>query len=57
MTQNDNDLIYKAWKLNPINWSHISDLIKQADTQEAKDMLHSIENNLYHREEYSADLL
>lgn len=57
MTENDRMLIEKAEKLSYIDWALSAQYEKQADTQEAKTILHTITNRLYHTEEYWAGLL
>lgn len=57
MTSKDLDLLSKAEKLNPSEWS-LADLYeKQADSELAKMKLRNISSRLYHREEASADII
>lgn len=57
MTEKDIELIKKAKKLQSIDWAISVQYEKEADTEEAKDILHSISNQLYHTEEYWAGLI
>ncbi len=57
MNSKDLDLLSKAEKLNPSEWS-LADLYeKQADSELAKMKLRNISSRLYHREEASADII
>lgn len=57
MTEKDKELIEKASKMHYTEWSEVSDMEEQAESEEAKAKLHSIATTLYHREEYHAGLL
>lgn len=56
MTEKDKELIEKANKLNFIDWSYVEKWSKEADTEEAREILHSISNRLYHTEEYFSNV-
>lgn len=56
MTSKDIELIKMAEKLTSIDWSYAENWCKEADTEEAKSILHSIANRLYHTEEYYSNL-
>ena len=56
MTEKDKELIEKADKLNFIDWSYAEEWSKKADTEEARKILHSIANRLYHTEEYFSNI-
>ena len=53
MTTKDKELIEKANKLHYTEWDKINE--DDAETPEAKEILHRIIMNLYHREEYSVN--
>lgn len=57
MTDKDKELISKAERLNYIDWYRAEDMANEADTDEAKIELHHIAMDLYHLEEYYADIL
>jgi hypothetical protein len=57
MTEKDNELIDSAAKLKAIDWSLVSALEEQAESDEAKRILHNRQVFLYRKEEYSAGLL
>lgn len=57
MTENDRELIRKAWDINCIYWSTIDELMEQADTPEAKEQLRVIRSFKYHMEEASCGTL
>lgn len=57
MSENDKRLIEQARDIDYIDWYKISGLIEQAESEEAKERLHSIHSSKYHTEEYYAGLL
>lgn len=57
MSEKDKSLIEQARKTSYIEWYLISDLIEQAESREAKEMLHSIQSSKYHTEEYYTGVL
>lgn len=57
MSEKDKSLIEQARKTSYIEWYLISDLIEQAESREAKEMLHSIQSSKYHTEEYYTGIL
>lgn len=57
MSENDKRLIEQARDIDYIDWYKISGLIEQAESEEAKERLHSIQSSKYHTEEYYAGLL
>lgn len=52
MTDKDKMLIEKARKISYTEWGYIDAMIEEADTEEAKQILHSIQGYKYHTEEY-----
>ena len=57
MTDKDKKLIEKALQYGFTGWGEVLDLAEQADTDEARNELHSIAMSLYHREEAAAGCL
>ena len=57
MSEKDKSLIEQARKTSYIEWYLISDLIEQAESREAKEMLHNIQSSKYHTEEYYTGIL
>ena len=57
MTAKDITLIKEAEKYSYMDWHKVMDLIKLADTDEARRRLDNIATHLYHTEEYYAGLL
>jgi hypothetical protein len=57
MTEKDKDLINKAFELRASEWDLVSKLEEQAESDEAKKILHNREMYLYHKEEYISGLL
>lgn len=57
MTQKDSKLIEAANKVHYIDWCKVSDMEKEAESDEAKRILHNIASSLYHQEEWSVGLL
>lgn len=57
MTDKDKKLIEKARRTHYIDWHLVCDMEEQADTEEAREILHRIACSLYHREEYYVGLL
>lgn len=57
MTDKDKMLIEKAREVSCIDWYTIDELIEQAESNEAKEWLHSIQSSKYHTEEYHAGIL
>lgn len=57
MSEKDKSLIAQARATSYIKWYLIADLIEQAESQEAKETLHSIQSSKYHTEEYYAGIL
>ena len=53
MTTKDKELIERANKLHWSEWDKINE--DEAETPEAKEILHRIMMTLYHREEYSVN--
>ena len=53
MTTKDKELIERANNLHYTEWNMINE--DEAETPEAKEILHRIMMNLYHREEYSVN--
>ena len=56
MTEKDKNLIARARRLPPSYWGDIDGLIEQADTDEAKDALRTIQKAMHHAEEYTCGL-
>jgi len=56
MGVNDLKLIQAARGVDPIDWSDINDLIAQAQSDEAKEVLELIKNIKYRKEEYESGL-
>ena len=54
MTEKDFELIERAKNIPYTHWYDIEDLEKEADTEEAREQLHSILSYKYHTEEYYA---
>lgn len=57
MTQKDLQLIEEAKKLSYIDWYAVSKMEDEAETQQAKEILHSITMRLYHLEEAACGCL
>lgn len=57
MTQRDKQLIDKASHLHAVDWFMVVDMEKEAESDEAKQILHDRATHLYHVEEYYAGLL
>lgn len=57
MTDKDKDLIREAESLSYSQWYIASDLAKQTDTSEARDVIAHIAAYLYHLDEYYAGML
>lgn len=57
MTDKDKMLIEKAREVSYIDWYTIDELIEQAESNEAKEWLHSIKSSKHHTEEYHAGIL
>lgn len=57
MTEKDKRLIEEARNVSYTEWYLVGDMMKEADTEEAKKILHSIESSKYHTEEYYAGCL
>lgn len=55
LTENDKKLISEAEKLHYIDWGLID--LDKTDTEEGRKKLGSIRSRLYHKEEYSSNLL
>lgn len=53
MTQKDIELIKKAQEIDYMEWYLVSNMIKEAESAEAKEQLHIISSKLYHEEETS----
>ena len=51
MTEKDKQLIEKAELIPCTEWYEVGNLIPQAESEEAKEWLNSIENRKYHQEE------
>ncbi|MCZ2855458.1 MAG: hypothetical protein O2U62_00020 [Candidatus Bathyarchaeota archaeon] len=56
MTEKDRSLIARARRLPPSYWGDIDSLIEQADTDEAKEALMTIQKALHHAEECTCGL-
>lgn len=54
MTEKDKELIKKARQTYYIDWHKVREMEEQADTEEAREILHSITRLLYLKEEYYA---
>lgn len=57
MTEKDKQMIEEAKCMSCQQWSEIDDMALRADTKEAYDILHSIANEKYHREEALNDCI
>jgi hypothetical protein len=58
MTEKDRQLIKEAKSIPHVDWGYIiSELIPQAESQEAKSELRSRANYLYHLDEYGVGAL
>lgn len=61
MTEKDKKLLEKADLIEKqegcIAWYKVSDLEKEAESEDAKESLHTLATYLYHKEEYYAGLL
>lgn len=57
MSENDKALIERARATSYLDWYTIGELIEQAESEEAKERLHSIQSSKYHTEEYYAGIL
>lgn len=57
MSEKDKELIEKARSISYTEWYAIEELIKQAESNEVKERLHSIQSSKYHTEEYYAGIL
>ena len=61
MTEKDKKLLEKANHIKKqegcLAWYRISDLEKEAESEEAKQFLHDMSVRMYHLEEYYAGLL
>lgn len=57
MSDHDKELISKAFDLCDTEWDLVSKLESQAESEEAKQMLHNRQMHLYHKEEQSSGLL
>lgn len=55
MTDKDKKLVEKARKISYTEWGYIDSLIEEADTEEAKRLLHSIQGYKYRIEEYKSN--
>lgn len=56
-TKKDNELITQAWATHYTRWGDIDNLIEQAESEETKRTLKSIQVHKYHLEESSEGLL
>lgn len=56
-TKKDNELITQAWAIHYTRWGDIDNLIEQAESEETKRTLKSIQVHKYHLEESSEGLL
>ena len=50
--KSDLELIRKAWATHYTRWSEIDSLIEQAESEETKRTLRSVQVHKYHMEEY-----
>ncbi len=58
LTANDKALLEEAYAYNDYTrWGYVENLVKKADTERAKRLLHIRASWLYHTDEYSAGLL
>lgn len=56
-SENDKELIRKAWATHYTRWCEIDYLIEQAESEETKRTLKNIQVHKYHKEEASEGLL
>ena len=56
-SENDKELIRKAWATHYTRWSDIDNLIEQAESEETKRTLRSVQVYKYHKEEASEGML
>ena len=57
MTKNDKELIAQAEATGYTEWFDIDDLMKKADSDEARERMRVIRTKKFHEEEYHAGLL
>lgn len=57
VSEKDKKLIRQAWATHYTRWSDIDNLIEQAESEETKRTLKSIQVHKYHKEEASEGLL
>jgi len=57
MTRKDEELIERAWHTHYQDWGDIFELREQAETEEAKERLHSIACSKYHMDEYHSGII
>ena len=57
MTMKDRELVKRARALSWHDWPLVADMEEQAESAEARQMLHSIVVAGYHREEASAGMI
>lgn len=53
----DKELLQKAWDTHYTRWSEIDSLIEQAESEETKHALRSVQVHKYHKEEASEGML
>ena len=56
-SEKDKELIRQAWAIHYTHWSDIDNIIEQAESEETKRTLKSIQVHKYHKEEASEGLL
>ena len=57
ISKKDKELIQKAWDTHYTRWNDIDSLIEQAESEETKDALRSVQVHKYHKEEASEGML
>lgn len=55
MNEHDKELVEKAWRVSPYDWSSIDE--NEAETEEGKRKLHDIMTYKYHMEEALCDCI
>ena len=57
VSKKDKELIQKAWATHFTRWNDIESLIEQAESEETKRTLRSVQVQKYHKEEASEGML
>lgn len=57
ISKKDKELIQKAWDTHYTRWNDIDSLIEQAESEETKHALRSVQVYKYHKEEASEGML